>query len=84
MKLTPNPDLFDKAVAAGQVKNMRQIAGRSSLNYQTIMKLAGRDKDETFSPQVFEILAAYFEALGYTADEIAAMPMGHVFDVTYD
>ncbi|MFA7254042.1 MAG: hypothetical protein WC107_05825 [Patescibacteria group bacterium] len=84
MKITPNPELFDKAVAAGRVKNMRQVAGRSGLNYQTVMKLTGRDKDETFSPKTFETLAAYFDALGYTADEIANMPMGHVFDIKYD
>jgi hypothetical protein len=84
MKLTPNPDLFDKAVAAGGAKNMRQVARRSGLNYQTVMKLTGHDKDETFSPKTFETLAAYFDALGYTADEIAMMPMGHVFDIKYD
>jgi len=84
MKLTPNSDLFDRAVATGKVKNMRQVAGRSGLNYQTVMKLTGRDKDETFSPKTFETLAAYFDALGYTTDEIAVMPFGRVISVFYD
>lgn len=72
MKITLKPQLFQKR------GTMTRIAEDTGINYQTVMKLVGKGE---FSPRTFRILGLYFEALGYTAQEIAEMKMGDIFEI---